>query len=186
MTTPTKTTKTPPRAVSAQMRGVGDGGRIEATTNFLPKPTDSVAERPTSETDANSYPADVFCNAPPMRVCHADFARRLERERDEARAGELRAPQTQPPASLGAATGSAFPDGSPCPLCGKPVRLKLSGRGKHYGLLCESHGFVGIIRNPIWPRPQPPRGLLARLRDWLLGTPNDGHHSRPDAPAGGS
>ena len=87
MTTPTKTTKTPPRAVSAQMRGVGDGGRIEATTNFLPKPTDSVLERPTPETDAfvDEQMSDPTRGLWKPFDALVDFARRLERSLAEVR-----------------------------------------------------------------------------------------------------
>jgi hypothetical protein len=41
-------------------------------------------QAPTPETDSNTYPADVFCGTK-TPVVHADFARRLERERNHWR-----------------------------------------------------------------------------------------------------
>ena len=60
-------------------------------------------------------------------------------------------------------------DGSACPVCGELTRLKISGRGKHFGHICARHGIVRITRHPLCPMPTPKRGVLQRLRDWLLG-----------------
>jgi hypothetical protein len=48
-------------------------------------------ERPTPETDADQHEGLLRTNPIPMQVVTANFARKLERERDEARAvaGEL-------------------------------------------------------------------------------------------------
>ena len=69
-----------------------------------------------------------------------------------------------------AATGKQYPEGSPCPICGKPVRaVHNNWFGRHYALECETHGVVGTIRHPLYPQPQSSRGLFARLRDRLCG-----------------
>jgi hypothetical protein len=75
---------------------------------------------------------------------------------------------------LGVASSSA-PTTWPttCPVCGSLTRWKLSGRGKHLGQLCETHGFVAIRQNPIYAssqaaqnrkRPGIFRRLLAALK----------------------
>ena len=74
-----------------------------------------------------------------------------------------------------AAEGKQYPEGSPCPICGKPVQaVHNSWFGRHYALECATHGFVGMLRNPLYPptEPQLSRSLFARLCDWLCGTPN--------------
>jgi hypothetical protein len=50
-----------------------------------------MSERPTPETDAEQHEGLLRTNPIPMQVVTANFARKLERERDEARAvaGEL-------------------------------------------------------------------------------------------------
>ena len=50
-----------------------------------------MSERPTPETDASQHEGLLRGNPMPTQVVHVNFARRLERERDEARAvaGEL-------------------------------------------------------------------------------------------------
>ena len=50
-----------------------------------------MSERPTPETDADQHEGLLRTNPIPMQVVTANFARKLERERDEARAvaGEL-------------------------------------------------------------------------------------------------
>jgi hypothetical protein len=50
-----------------------------------------------------------------------------------------------------------------CPLCGEKGRWKLSGRGKHYGLICEEHGFIRIIRNPLLGPPRPRLNVFQRF-----------------------
>jgi hypothetical protein len=44
-----------------------------------------------------------------------------------------------------------------CPFCSSRVSWKISGTGKHYTACCGDHGFVRIVRNPIWPKRQPER-----------------------------
>jgi hypothetical protein len=50
-----------------------------------------MSDRPTPETDAEQHEGLLRGNPMPTQVVHVNFARRLERERDEARAvaGEL-------------------------------------------------------------------------------------------------
>jgi hypothetical protein len=50
-----------------------------------------MSDRPTPETDASQHEGLLRTNPIPMQVVTANFARKLERERDEARAvaGEL-------------------------------------------------------------------------------------------------
>ncbi len=72
-----------------------------------------------------------------------------------------------------ATVGKQYPEGSPCPICGKPVQaVHNSWFGRHYALECETHGFVGMLRNPLYPQPQSSRSLFGRLCDWLRGTSN--------------
>ena len=55
-----------------------------------------------------------------------------------------------------------------CPLCGSLLTWKLSGRGKHFGGHCKEHGFMAIIRHPLLAAA-PRRGIIERLRDYLMG-----------------
>jgi len=56
-----------------------------------------------------------------------------------------------------------------CPFCGVDLRWKLSGRGKHYGGICEEHGFVKIIRNPLLGSEQEHhKSLFQHLKEWFL------------------
>ncbi len=50
-----------------------------------------------------------------------------------------------------------------CPLCSKEAEWKLSGTGKNYVLRCEEHGWVRIIRNPIFGPPKKRYNLLQRI-----------------------
>lgn len=60
-----------------------------------------------------------------------------------------------------------------CPICGADTKWKLSGRGRHYGQLCETHGFVAIRRNPVLaeiPAPVPRKpGFFERFCDYAMG-----------------
>jgi hypothetical protein len=69
-----------------------------------------------------------------------------------------------------AAEGKQYPEGAPCPICGEPVQaVHNSWFGRHYALECATHGFVGMLRNPLYPQPQSSRSLFGRLCDWLQG-----------------
>jgi len=73
---------------------------------------------------------------------------------------------------VGAATSEAtvpILSGFTCHLCGSQLKWKLSGRGRHYGGRCETHGFVDIVRHPLYnPRPRR-KGAIERFTEWLLG-----------------
>jgi len=126
--------------------------------------------------DEESPPAP--CNGQCSQTKADSAVRRIMEEGKEKRGGRnpdpvKPKPDNPPPPQKITTTGKQYPEGSPCPICGKPVRaVHNNWFGRHYALECETHGVVGMIRHPLCPQPQSSRGLFARLRDWLCGTPN--------------
>ena len=65
--------------------------RLRALPKLVYQGKNKMSDRPTPETDADQHEGLLRTNPIPMQVVTANFARNLERERDEARAvaGEL-------------------------------------------------------------------------------------------------
>jgi len=71
--------------------------------------------------------------------------------------------------SQGVAGGSSSATGSTCPLCGSQLKWKLSGTGKHFGGHCQEHGFMAIIRHPLFQTVPRRRGVIERIGDYMMG-----------------
>lgn len=84
--------------------------------------------------------------------------------------------------AFGVASGSAaamWP--TACPICGAATKWKLSGRGKHYGQICEAHGFIAIRRNPAFAQhtAAPRLTRWQRIGCFIFGLPNTQSSATP-------
>lgn len=65
---------------------------------------------------------------------------------------------------------SEFKINDTCPFCMKSLSWKLSGRGKHYGGYCLTHGFVKIIRSPLFAEePVKQKGIFEKIWIYFFG-----------------